>query len=313
MIRKITLSFFLIINSYLLVAQDEASVKNLLDDYMNIVRTEDYTSSPVKELYSEKNSAFLLNVLNGFYADTIAKVRSKAYYLTYKAAYKNSNQELRNLAVYNLVQALKDKDSGNVGSVADWLTNFYANDFDEKSRDSLKNILHKQTVYLDKIISLIGFIGITDQNDYLKNNIKNGIYSSHKVIWATHLALARMGDVEEIDFCIDRVKMQVINDDVVYELVPDLIYIRNKDATDYLLSILNDDTKSCYSSNPENQQKITCAYRVMEYLAPIIKDFPIQTDQTGDLMADDYTEALRIVREWFKVHAKDYELIRDVY
>lgn len=307
--KKIILTFFLIINSYLLIGQNEVMVKTLLDDYMSIVRNNDYTSSPAKELYSEKNSEFLLYFLKEFMVDSLAKIRLKAYYLTYKAAYKNSNRELRSIAVYNLVQALKDKDSGNVGNVADWLTNFQINDFNESSRDSLKNILHNQTVYLDKIISLIGFIGIKDENDFLRHNIKNGIYSSHKVSWAAHLALARMGDVEEIDFCIDRVKMQVINDDVVYELLPDLIYTRNKKVINYLIEILYDDTKNCYSTNPENPQKITCAYRIMEYLAPVIKNFPLEIDSSGDLVAEDYQEALKITRNWFKEIDGEYVII----
>lgn len=143
MIKKITLSLFLMLSAYIINAQNDSSARKLLDDYMNIVRKEVYSSSPEKELYSKKNAGELLNLLNKYYSDTLAKVRSKAYYLTYKATYKSNSKKLKEKAVFNLVQALKDEDSGNVGSAASWLTNFYSTDFNNASKDSLRIIMHR--------------------------------------------------------------------------------------------------------------------------------------------------------------------------
>ncbi|MCD4835035.1 MAG: hypothetical protein K8R31_14650 [Bacteroidales bacterium] len=313
MIKKITLSLFLMLSAYIINAQNDSSVRKLLDDYMDIVRKEVYSASPEKELYSKKNAGELLKLLNEYYTDTLAKVRSKAYYLTYKATYKSNDKELRNVSVFNLVQALKDEDSGNIGSAASWLTNFYSTDFNEASKDSLRIIMHKQSSYLDRIIKLVAFAGLNDQIEYLMNNLRNGNYRSSKVVWATHLALARLGVEEEINFCVDLVKKQAVNDDVIYELVPDLVYIRCHKAIDYLVEILQDETKNCYSANPENPQRIACGYRVMEFLAPIIKDFPLEVDSTGDLIVDDYEGALKIIREWFSEHADNYVIIKNSY
>lgn len=313
MIRKITLSLFLMVGAYIINAQNDSSVIKLLDDYMDIVRKEVYSSSPGKELYSKKNAGELLKLLNKYYSDTLAKVRSKAYYLTYKATYKSNDKELRNVSVFNLVQALKDEDSGNIGSAASWLTNFYSDDFNEASKDSLRIIMHKQSSYLDRIIKLVAFAGLNDQIEYLTKNLRNGNYRSSKVIWATHLALARLGVEEEIDFCVDLVKKQTVNDNVIYELVPDLVYIRHRKAIDYLIEILQDESKNCYSANPENPQRIACGYRVMEYLAPIIKDFPIEVDSTGDIIADDYENALKLTRKWFKEKSDNYIIIDNTF
>jgi HEAT repeat protein len=309
MIKKAILSFLLIINSHFLFAQNDVSVKKLLDEYMYTIRIKDYTSSPSKELYSEKNSKYLLTLLVDYYADTLAKVRSKAYYLTYKASYRSNIKEIKNNAVFNLVQALKDKDPGVVGNVADLLTNYYNFDFNSASKDSLRSILHVQTNYRDKIIRLIGFLNLTDQIEYLKTFLSKENSGSRKVIWATNIALARLGDDEKIDFCIEYIKNQPLNDDVIYELVPDLIYTRNKKVIDYLVEILLDETKNCHSANPENPQKIECGYRMMEYLAPVIKDFPLKIDSSGDLIADDYEEALKITRNWFKEHDSNYAIV----
>lgn len=295
-----------------LFSQNKA-LEEQLHDYMQIVREEVYAPSPDKDLYNSDSGHELLILLEEYYSDTLAKVRSKAYYLTYKCSYTSKDSALRHKSVNNLVLALKDEDSGVVGSTANWLTSFKREDFRSSSIDSLRTVLKSQTHYRDRIVMLAGFVGLQDQISYLSNKLKSGAFRSNKVIWATHLSLARMGVEEEIDFCIDLVKKQGVNDDVVYELAPDLVYTRQKKAIDYLVQILQDDTKNCYSANPENPQKIACGYRVMEFIAPVIKDFPLETDSTGDLIVDDYKEALQLARNWFDNHTADYVIIKNTY
>ena len=56
-----------------------------------------------------------------------------------------------------------------------------------------------------------------------------------------------------------------------------------------------------------------CAYRVMEYLAPIIKDFPLEVDRDNELNIDDYEKGLLVCRSWFKQHINDYEINNSKY
>ncbi len=313
--EKLFLTFSIIIISFFqLKAQTSAvELNRLLTNYFEIVRTEPYSPMPDKELYNEKNADLLMDLLQDYYNDTLPKIRSKAYYLTYKLTYQSQNQNFRNRGVFHLVQGLKDQESGNVGNVALWLTNFESDDFNSRSKDSLKAVLHSQKVYLDLILKLVGFVGLDDQKDFIKSNIVNEIYKPAKVKWAAHLALARLGVEDEINFCVDKVKLLPVNDDVVYELIPDLIYTRQKKAFDYIIKILHSEKKDCFSANPENSQKIMCGYRVMEFLAPVIKDYPLETDETADLIVDDYKEALIIVRGWFIENNGQYELIKNSF
>ncbi|MDA3953311.1 MAG: hypothetical protein PF485_06670 [Bacteroidales bacterium] len=313
MLNKITISLLFISFNYSLIAQVDNNFEFIIKDYMELVQKEVYSPSLSKDFFNKNNPEDILITLNGYYNDTLAKVRFKAFYLTYKTAYKSNSKNLREEAVFRLVQGLKDEESGNVGSIANWLTNFNTSDFNEEAKDSLKWVLREQKSYLDKIIRIVAFVGLSDQIEYLKNNLQNGIYSSNKVVWAVHLAMARLGVQEEIDFCVELVKKQKLNDDVVYELLPDLVYIRDKKAINYLVEILNDETKNCYSANPENPKQIVCGYRVMEYLAPIIKDFPLEYDDTGDLLVEDYEQALIITRNWFKENSDNYSLIKYTY
>jgi len=295
------------------MAQTGNNISEKLNSYMLSVRNEKYNPSPDKVLLNEQNAAKLLPLLESFSTDTIAKVRLQAYYLTYKTTFRNNNQQLRNVAVFQLVQALKDADAGNAGSAADWITNFKTTDFTTVSKDSLKAILHKPVSNYHKIIQLVAFAGITDESNFLKESIANGTLKNTKNIWAAHLALARLGVESEIEYCVNTVKKQAVNDDVIYELVPDLIYTRQRKAFDYILTILQSTEKNCYSANPENPQKIECGYRIMEFLTPVIKNYPLETDSTGDLVTDDYENALLILRKWFKENETTFEIITDTY
>ncbi|MGE0090741.1 MAG: hypothetical protein AB7S50_14810 [Bacteroidales bacterium] len=294
-------------------AQSDKSISEKLGSYMISVRIEQYNPNPDKELLNEKNAEKLLPLLESYYNDSLAKVRLQAYYLTYKTTYRNKDQQLRNVAVYNLVQALKDSDAGNAGNAADWITNFKTADFTSVSKDSLKAILHKPVSNYSKIIQLVAFAGITNEIDFLKESIANGTLKNPKNTWAAHLALARLGVESEIEYCVNKVKKQPVNDDVIYELVPDLIYTRQRKAFDYILTILQSTEKNCYSANPENPQKIECGYRIMEFLAPVIKNYPLETDSTGDLIIDDYENALITLRKWFIENKTTYVIITDTY
>ena len=294
-------------------AQSDFNVHRNLSEYMYRVRTEKYAPMPDRQLYSTPNANDLLNLLTTYYADSLAKVRLKACYLTYKAAKNVEDTILKQDAVMVLVFMLKDPDSGNVGSVASWLSEFTPDDFNPRARDSLVSALHNQVYYRDKIIKLTAFVGLKDQIEYIQTNLRNGVYQSGADKWAAHLALARMGVEYEINFCLEMVKRQGVNDDVVYELVPDLIYTRQKKTMDYVIELLHDKAKNCTSGNPEYGGEIMCGYRIMEFLAPVIKDFPLPVDSTGDLMVENYKKALKQLREWFLNRDNQYELITNVY
>lgn len=299
--------------SYHANAQADFSVHRNLSEYMYQVRTEKYAPMPNRQLYSNENANELLSLLTSYYTDSLPGVRLKAYYLAYKAAENVADTSLKQEVVMVLVFMLKDPESGNVGNVVSWLSEFNSNDFNARARDSLVSALHNQVYYRDEIIKLTAFVGLNDQIEYIQTNLRNGMYQSSAVKWAAHLALARMGVQNEIDFCLQMVKRQGVNDDVVYELIPDLIYTRQKIAMDYVIELLHDKAKNCTSGNPEYGGEIMCGYRIMEYLAPVIKDFPLPVDSTGDLMVSNYQKALKQLREWFTNRNNEYELITNVY
>jgi hypothetical protein len=97
---------------------------------------------------------------------------------------------------------------------------------------------------------------------------------------------------------------------VVYEVFPDLVYTRKREAIDYLIEALNSNSKNCESANAENAERIPCAYRVMEMLAPIIENYPLKRNESGDIETNDYPTALQKVKDWFKEN-KNYKILKD--
>ena len=163
------------------------------------------------------------------------------------------------------------------------------------------------------VILLAGFLNLSDAL-YPILDIKNSKENNDKILkWTCSLALARMGVTDEIHYVVDRVKTLELNDDVTETLLPDLVYVRKPYAFTYLTEILNSDKKLCTSTNPYNSNHINCAYRALEYITPVIRDFPLKTGPGGDLDTDNYPQALFTAREWFKENKNTYILKTDVY
>lgn len=126
------------------------------------------------------------------------------------------------------------------------------------------------------------------------------------------MALARMGDPDELDYFDRIIRKVAINDDHLMAIGELAAYVRAKPITDQLLQVILDDQLNCTSTDPDRDQPILCAYRAMEYVAGIIRDFPIGVRPSGDLDTDDYSQALRIVRQWIRSHP-EYQIATNVY
>ena len=128
--------------------------------------------------------------------------------------------------------------------------------------------------------------------------------------WSAYLALCRLGDAEALQYVLSRVRSLETNDEVVYEIFPDLIYTRQPLAIQLLVEALQSNEPDCQSADAENPQPQTCAYRIMELLAPVIKNIPLKIDPSGDLSVTDYRAALQSTREWFLNHP-EYKIVDD--
>jgi hypothetical protein len=286
------------------------------------------TSSVIKEILSnsinKKTSSeqlktlaqYSLNeVLNGcqeYLNDSILRVRESVYEIVYLTALQKNKEPEITKAVNILLAGCKDKDQGIVFMVLNYLKYFKQSDFNAEARIKLAQLAREGSSYFIQVIRLTGSVGINDLVYDYKEMLQLGKYDK-KTLWNLRLALARMGDVESETYCMNRVRKVPLNNDVVYDLFPDLTYLRTKASFDYLLDIIQNNEKNCASSNPDSEAPIICAYEVMRIVAPYINDFPVKIDKTGDFIEKDYNKLLITVRQWIDNNKTTYTLNTQIY
>jgi len=288
-------------------AQD---TKKTLTAYFSEVRAGKYQSIP-KNLFQPENAKTTLSLLVPYLKDTASVVRAKAYAIAQLAGGTARQDNLREDAVAKLVDGIKDKDSGNAGLALGYLTGFKKEDFTAVSKDTLLALFKRKTPHYDELIRLIGFLELKQSQNDLRSLAQQST-ASKKDRWSALLALARMDDAYAIESVMTRVKKLPVNDEVVYEIFPDLVYTRQRAIFDLLIDALNNDAKNCESANAEYDAKIPCAYRVMEMLAIAVSNYPLTVDASGDINTKDYKAALETVREWFKKN-KAFTIVKSNY
>jgi hypothetical protein len=127
------------------------------------------------------------------------------------------------------------------------------------------------------------------------------------VRWSALLAMARLGDDEAINQVMEKARKIKVNDAAIQQLFPDLVYTRQKIVLDYLVEVIQSDEANCESADNDNPTSILCGYRVMEQLAPAIKNYPLSLDASGDVKTWDYKKSLDQVRQWFAAN-KNYPI-----
>ncbi len=266
----------------------------------------DYKSE--QDIIKNNNLENLIKNLAPFYGDTLVHVRQKAYYLTYKKAIGSDVNRV--LAVNILLNGCNAKDGGIIGQNLEFLKNFHSEDFGEKSIQHINSKLlnHKIKHYKDFVL-LAGFIG-TGKDILYQKLLDTSVPNNAK--WSISLALARMGNNEQINNCIDKIRKLPVNDNLLDYVIPDLIYMRQKEGIDYCINILNNDEKLCHSLNPDISESIICGYRILEMLAPIVVDIPVVIDATGFISANNYENMLSNIRKWFNDNP-NYIIRKNVY
>ncbi len=281
------------------------STTTTLSTHLTAVRQNQRPAAPASLWQNPEQHPEVLAALAPYYADTFATVRAQTYFLTKQVGTNSQDEAIRQRAVDRLTAGLRDEDSGISGRMHSYLTEFSSADFSPAARQSVSDLLVQRPAHLSQLLRLVGTLNLQEQTPTLRSLLPN---LSARDRWAAQLALARLGDTEALATVLDRAQRYPVNDDVVYELLPDLIYIRQKDATDYLVTIVQSDEKNCESADPEATENIRCGYRVLELLAPVIQDFPLAVGESGDLAVDDYPQALQQARQWLKQHP-DYQII----
>lgn len=295
---------------FLIVSPGLFAQQKGLENYFAQMRAGKYPAIPA-ELTKPENAQTILTALPKYLTDTLTTVRSRAASLARTIGTTSKISTIRSKAIQQIISSAKDKDSGNAGAALTFLTEFKKNDFNKADQDTLYAIFKRKSAHVNTLIRLMGYLEIQSSKNDLYNLSQN-VSLARKDRWTAMLALARMDDEQAANDVMNRVKRMPVTDGVVYEVFPDLIYTRRPEAIGYLIEALHNDAKNCESANSDNTERIPCAYRVMEMLAPIIENYPLKQNATGDIETTDYPAALQTVRNWFKGNSS-YKILKDRY
>lgn len=254
----------------------------------------------------------ILQDLEVYRIDSISTVRKYAFLIANNLTKNDTNSILKQNVVNFLLKGFNDPNSGTCGIVSDLLKDYAKKNYNDKARNKILELLYLTPPYYHELLKLAGYVNPDSFLKSITELLSSGVIKNNEPYWAAKLALARIGDHAAMKFCMNQIKMMEVNDDLVYDYVPDLIYTHQREAIDFLIQLLHSNEKNCESSNAESTEMIVCGYRIMEYLAPVIEDFPLKISDSGDIDTNDYTEALQICRDWFLQHP-DYKITNEEY
>lgn len=182
--------------------------------------------------------------------------------------------------------------------------------WDMHTRAMLADIIHRQPAHWREWVLLAGSLQMEQPLREILSQCTPGDIRTE----AVQLALVRCGDERLLGQMMRAIREKPLNDEFVYKYAPLLVYIRQDTAIQYLLKLIGLHDRNCSDAAMENTNKLSCAYRLMELLAPVIADFPIPWDPlTKELATHDYEQALTAVRQWVSTRHGHFRLRTDIY
>lgn len=302
-------SILLLLISFLFLFSHSSQAK--VGQIINVVTSSQSLQVSNLELdLSQDEYSELINRFNSINSTLNRNQRYLTYWIANRIANITNIEPVNITTISYLIETgLSDDDFGNVERVITFLSSYDHNIFTDYQKNQISALVVSKKEPLAALIKFAGYLQINSINYFLLRIIADNDYSE-SVIWNAHIALARIGNDESLMFCLNSIKKTGINDLVAFHLLPDLIYINQREMVDFLLYQVLEDNYNCSSPNPESDVPILCAYRIMEALAPIIVDFPFEVDESGDLLVDDYEEALVLCREWISININNYLLVQ---
>ena len=270
------------------------------------------SSKSIDKVVNNISNNGLENIVQ-FANDSIIENKTSAYILISLVARKTADLNIKEKCIDLFIGGLSSNETVIAARCADIITNYSKDILTQSQKKSIYKVAVGLRVKKPEILRYIGYIGGEESVRALNNIVKTDSLLTNIEKWNLKLALAKCGEITELDYCLNKVKSIPVNDDVVYELLPDLVYTGQRKAIDYLVDILLSNEKNCNSANVEIDQKILCGYRVMEFLACVIVDFPINFDDSGELATDDYVASLKQCREWINQNRNSYIIKADSY
>jgi hypothetical protein len=298
-------------NAAMTAAQD---INSLVSQQISTIRSGSRPEYKVLDQAISKSPEAVLKALAPYPSDTLEKVREWTYEQYHRTLLLHEKPlPVRREIVEKLIEGLSDRQVIIRNDCVDYLTQCSRQDFTPRAQEEFSKRFNSGSWFSKDLILLAGFIGDASCRSTLEGLAYSPSSGQRRLQWHAGLSLSRMGDNNAMNWCLSQIDRIGINDDVTYELLPGLIYTRQRRMFEYLVTALNSDEQLCSSSNPDSDASILCGYRVMEYLAPVVKGYPLKQLPSGDIDTKDYHKALLSARDWFAKRKGEYEILKDTF
>jgi hypothetical protein len=294
------------------LADNVANLESRIDSIMNNHKQ----NRPVKGLTDQElNTADandLLRILGAYEDDQAWVVRRLSCWYQYRLAKLQPEPKVREQVVKRLIRASVSK---GVKQANKWLLTFTAKDFNEHSKQLIREALKKEKVNrwhvllcgvadMKEQLPFLGKLLIDELNHQAKEQRgEEGFDWYYTTGWAARLARARMGVQSDIKKCLELEETVEDLDRRVRRLLPDVGYIRQPQAIQYLQRYLESD-KRLLPVKPTVQGELY-ANRAMRILVGSLRNFPIAKKETHS-----YTlEEIETARKWMR-EQKPWNIIR---
>jgi len=252
-----------------------------------------------------------LKFINENKQDTLSVNTNDYISLIGQVGLSSTDKEIRQIVVEIYCRGIYKNAYLNSISI-NYLRKFKQDDFSDSAKYYLNQGLLASPNNTGSIAKIIAFACGKSNIINLQNALtKQGINKFDKK--DIKLAILRADQTTNEQQLLKTAKEQVLNDNFVYNLINDLTYTRNKAVFDYLLELINRDSKGCNSANNDNPEPMICAYRLIEKVAPYIYNFPVKLNANNELDTKDYPALLNEVRAWIKTNKESYTLNQFIY
>lgn len=306
---KLSITLILISLNFLCFSQSDVTKQiNLL---MSQIRSGSTITVDRSKIISSTNSKEISQQISKFFNDSVASIRYEALNINTQVALNSKDKLSIKKSIHENISNCIINGSIN-NQIIGLLKKYKQVDFSIEELQQLKEILQTQESNIGNLGKIYAFAGkeavLSDLNALLaKPNLSKTDKKDIK------LALVRSGDERLTNKMLEILKQQVINDDLIYSALPDILYTKNKDLYTHLLNAILSDSKKCSSANNDDNAPIICAYRLIEQLAPQIMNFPVTINTKGEIDSKDLKKTLIEVREWIVKNKNSFEIDKNSY
>lgn len=257
------------------------------------------------EMNLREQPSVLLPYLKKYEQLKNADVQFEIYNIYNEIALKTSDLKVKKELVNHMLRSCTDSLGLNYAcnETMILLTKFDIMAFDDKAKKTvLENLKFKYTS--DSFILLVGFLDLKAAIPRLEE-LLSGKNNYDK--WYIHLALARLGNLKNIAYCINEIKSK--SNYPYTASLDDALYIKHPSTIQIFEKYLNSNDNFPPEERKKKGQPISSIGIV--YLGTLLDNFPVKCSFPYDCDYDDNAE--KNCREWMKKNKGKYKIRKNIF